>query len=159
MSIAYVCDSKEIAVWLRGTFKNGRISLKAKDGTTLKGTLTRSSLTLPGKSPLKAKTHFSSFTDNEHFIVGVGDAAGEKLVGGWILLANGRQRGAIRSAKGAILPQVPPVKPTTTSVPLPEGGTLSVGKYQKPLGWAADRRRPRRGSGVACDRSGAIARP
>src|SRR3954469_19477886 len=77
VAIAYVCDSKEIAVWLKGTFKNGRLSLKAKDGSTLKGTLTRSSLTLPGKSPLKAKTHFSSLTDNEHFIIGVGKAAGD----------------------------------------------------------------------------------
>jgi hypothetical protein len=131
VAIAYVCDSNKTAVWLRGTFKNGRVSLEAKDGSTLEGTLTRSSLTLPGESPLKAKTHLSPTTDNEHFIVGVGKAAGEQWVGGWILLANGSQRGALKSKSGPIHTPLPPVKPTTTSVSLPEGGTIPVAKYVK----------------------------
>ena len=99
---------------LRGTFKNGRVSLNAKDGTTLKGTLTRSKLTLPGKSPLKAKRHLSPFTDNEHFIVGVGEA-GRRTGRRLDLLANGRQRGAIRAKSGTIHPPIPPVRLHTTT--------------------------------------------
>ncbi len=131
VATAYVCDSKEIASWLRGTFKNGKLRLKAKDGATLEGTLKKSEFTPAGGEPLKVKTHFSPVDDKEHFFTGSGEDDSGRLVGGWITLKNGRQRGAVRTSAGEIIAVADRITARTKSITLATGAVLGIVDYLK----------------------------
>jgi serine/threonine protein kinase, bacterial len=99
-AIAYVCDGDRIEAWLRGTARNGALSLTSKKGGTLTGTAGDTRAT--GKISVRG-LRVSSFT-----IAKVGKPSGlykaaakvrnADIVGGWIVLADGSQVGVVNAA-------------------------------------------------------------
>jgi hypothetical protein len=131
VAIAYVCDGKKIAVWLKGEFRDGKLHLASKAGDTLDGTFGNAKLDLTTRKPLTVKTKFSPFDDAAHLFTGTDTIDGKLWVGGWITLLDGRQRGSLKTGGGRIFASPTKVTPATTSVAVPGSGTLGVSAYLK----------------------------
>ena len=129
-AIVYVCDSKKIAVWLKGTFVDGQLNVASKSGDTLTGTPEYATLNLLNRAPLVVKTSYSPFDDKAHFFVANSTVRGVAWAGGWITLANGRQRGNLRNDDGVVF-KAPLVTTSTKTVPVPGRGTIGVVDYEK----------------------------
>ena len=96
--LAYVCDGVEVAEWFRGSMpESGWLELISKKGWKLQASMSRSSaigsLVMENSKPMaflalpaegKAGLYRASSTKD-----------GIKYVGGWIVNANGDQRGAV----------------------------------------------------------------
>lgn len=123
--VAYVCDGRATATWLRGnaegtTFDvtSGEARLRAsfgRDGIT--GTFTSAQ---GGAYPFTARPA----ARGAGFYRATQTIAGVAYVGGWILLSDGQQRGAVKR-DGAIVPGPQPrLDPARPAVALPAAGTL-----------------------------------
>jgi hypothetical protein len=119
-----------IAVWLKGSFVGGRLDLASRRGDTLTGTLRRGTLDLTDRQPLSVRTAFSPLTDRARFFIGSARIGGTGWAGGWITLADGRQRGALRDDDGRVF-ATRRVTTTTAAVAAPGGGTVGVSEYLK----------------------------
>lgn len=131
VAIAYVCNGKNIAVWLKGEFRDGKLHLASKAGDTLDGTFGNATLDLTTRKPLTVKTKFSPPNDKAHFFIGKDTVDGKLWVGGWITLLDGRQRGSLKTGAGRVFASPTKVTPTTTSLAVPGGGTLGVNDYTR----------------------------
>jgi len=89
---AYVCDGVEIAKWFDGELDGVNLSLTAKDGSTLDGTILDG--TLEGIVTLADGTTGQFSAPAAHFPAGLWQLATETLRVGWVVLADGSQRGA-----------------------------------------------------------------
>ena len=130
VAVAYVCNGRRIAVWLKGSFVGGRLDLASRRGDTLTGTLRRGTLDLTDRQPLSVRTAFSPLTDRARFFIGSARIGGTGWAGGWITLADGRQRGALRDDDGRVF-ATRRVTTTTAAVAAPGGGTVGVSEYLK----------------------------
>jgi hypothetical protein len=93
-AIAYLCDGDKLEAWLTGTAVDGRLDLKGDDGSTLTGTADKKSasgtVTVGGKARdftievAKKPSGLYRFA---------GRVRGARIVGGWIVLKDGRQVG------------------------------------------------------------------
>jgi hypothetical protein len=99
---AYVCDSGRIAQWFEGTVSAaGRSKITSRRGYVLQVTFghgrATGSLRFPGKAG--ALHHFTAASDARPAGLRRGSTTvdGKTLVGGWIILPDGRQRGEILS--------------------------------------------------------------
>lgn len=95
-SLSYVCDSKQIATWFSGPVSGNAIDLSAANGNHLKATLAATgatgTVTLGGKDfPFTAP----SSGGNGGLFRAEQSANGTNVVGGWIVAADGQQRGAV----------------------------------------------------------------
>jgi hypothetical protein len=114
---AYVCDSKAIAEWFKGSLKAGKATLTSSDGSVLRVTV--SSGKAKGSLQL-ARAHgsvhgFSAGRDTKSsgLFRGVKTVAGKRYVGGWILLPDGRQRGEVLTGTTDVAaPSLDPSDPT-----------------------------------------------
>lgn len=99
-SLSYVCDSKQVASWFKGPVTNNAIDATAANGDRLKATLSATgatgTLTMGGKdfpfAAAKASGDAGLFRAEQA-------AGGANVVGGWIVGADGQQRGAIHRAQ------------------------------------------------------------
>lgn len=102
--LAYVCDGKSVGTWFTGgPNEDGALSLTAADGARLAGRIADGELsgtvTLPGDPaphPFKAR----SVSAPAGLYRTKGEVRGQPAVGGWIVLADGSQRGGIRTSSG-----------------------------------------------------------
>lgn len=114
---AYVCDSKKIAQWFKGSVKAGKATLTSSAGYLLRVTIAHGkasgSVRLPG---VHGAVHgFSAARDRKAagLYRGVKTVAGKRYVGGWILLPDGRQRGeVVTGASDVASPILDPTDPT-----------------------------------------------
>lgn len=117
--MAYVCDGRDTATWLRGTATDGDLALTA-DGMRLRAQRTAQGLT--GTLTLETRSH--AFTvapamSGGGFYRAAETIAGLGYVGGWILLNDGSQRGALKR-DGAIV-ATDALDPDAPTVPVPSG--------------------------------------
>jgi len=101
-SLSYVCDSKQIATWFKGAVAGNAVDLTAANGNHLKATLTATgasgTVTLAGKDfPFTAAP---ATGDSGLFRAEQTASDGGNVVGGWILTADGQQRGSINKPNG-----------------------------------------------------------
>jgi hypothetical protein len=99
--LAYVCDGQNIAEWFKGLAKvQNTLELKSKNGAVLVATLdaqsARGSLELP-----IGNFAFAAIPARDQAALYRAERNGtQKAVAGWIVLANGEQRGAVVSRAG-----------------------------------------------------------
>jgi serine/threonine-protein kinase len=107
-AIAYVCDGEEIEAWLQGTAAGGRFDLSTRDGTdSLTGTFgdgrAKGTITVGDQDftfdVAKAKKPSGLYRTTA-------TVRGARLVGGWIVLADGTQVGLATFA-GTSVPAPP----------------------------------------------------
>lgn len=95
-ALSYACDSKQVASWFKGPVTGNALDLTAANGDKLKATLSASgatgTLTMAGKEfPFTAAPSAgdAGLFRAEQSVDGV------NVVGGWIVNADGQQRGAV----------------------------------------------------------------
>lgn len=120
--MAYVCDGKSVATWFTGkAAEDGTISLTSADGSRLSGRVAgdrlTGSLVLPNGG---ATLNFSApeVDSPAGLYRSKSQLRGEAAVGGWVVLEDGRQRGAVRTTTGFISWEpdlAKPDKPVTSS--------------------------------------------
>ena len=104
--LAYLCDGKNVATWLKGqATQDGTVTLAGDDGALVNGRIDGKELTgtvtLPGETsarPLVA----SAVNRPAGLYRARGEVRGEAAVGGWVVLPDGRQTGAVRTSSGFI---------------------------------------------------------
>lgn len=114
--LAYVCDGKSLGTWFTGRPNDdGTLALTAADGARLSGRIAGGRLTgtviLPGDAaphPFAA----SPVSAPAGLYRAKGEVRGQTAVGGWIVLADGSQRGGIRTSSGFISTDTDLAKPT-----------------------------------------------
>jgi hypothetical protein len=120
---AYVCDSKTIAQWFKGSLRAGKATLTSSDGYVLRVAIgsgkATGSLRVPGQGG--AVDPFSSVRDAKPagLYRGVKTVAGKRYVGGWIILPDGRQRGEV--VTGATVVASPTLDPSNPTVDVKKG--------------------------------------
>lgn len=122
--MAYVCDGRDTATWLRGAASGDDLILTS-DGARLRAQRTDEGLT--GTLTLEQRSHpftVTPATGSAGFYRATETIAGVGYVGGWILLSNGLQRGALkRDGQIVATDALDPHHPT---VSLSGGGTLEA---------------------------------
>lgn len=125
--IAYVCDGQTISVWFRGERNENNLDLTATNGARLQASLEPETAT--GSVTLAdGQTH--SFTAT----LASGEAGlyraeetidGNNFVGGWILLSDGNQRGAVNGISDGTSNTIAAPRLTVgSSVNVPEVGNF-----------------------------------
>jgi hypothetical protein len=102
--LAYLCDGKSTGTWFSGApGEDGTLALTATDGARLTGRIAGGALsgtvTLagdPSPHPFNAK----SVSAPAGLYRARGEVRGQPAVGGWIVLADGSQRGGVRTSSG-----------------------------------------------------------
>jgi hypothetical protein len=99
--IAYVCDSRKIAQWFKGTARSGRSTLTSTGGYVLHVTIghgrATGSVRFPGSAGAVHRFAAATAEKPAGLYRGVKTVAGTRYLGGWIILPNGRQRGEVTS--------------------------------------------------------------
>jgi hypothetical protein len=132
--VAYVCDGRTTATWLRGQAIRNSISLES-DGTTLDGTFDGAGVIGTFTSAEGGVHRFkaSPAVDGAGFYRASETIAGSAYVAGWIILRNGQQRGAVKR-DGEIMPERDvTLDPTEPSIALPGGGMLTARPAERML--------------------------
>lgn len=97
--IAYVCDGQTISVWFRGEQNESTVDLTAANGSHLQASLESDAAT--GSITLtngQTHTFSASLASDEAGLYRADETlAGSDYVGGWIILNDGTQRGAINN--------------------------------------------------------------
>ncbi len=131
-ALGYVCNGENTAEWFTGTATRdsidltsaGSIGLVAERGTgdTLDGTLTAGDGTESSFSAVRVDVDGSE----GGLCRGILQVDGVTYTGGWIVLPDGRQRGAIIGDDGSKLFDVPDIDPVTMVVDVPGLGTFNA---------------------------------
>lgn len=123
--LAYACDGQQVAEWFQGPLQGTMANLTTSDGAHLQvmlaSTEAQGILTLPKSTPLTFQiglvTEPAGLYRAKQLVNGV------VYLGGWILLADGRQAGMIQTPTEQLSgPHLDPAHPTIT---LLGGGTLT----------------------------------
>jgi hypothetical protein len=124
---AYVCNSKNISQWFKGTIHGGTATLTSHGGYVLRVTTgdhrSSGSVTFPG--PAAATHHFVAARDAKPagLYRGTKTVGGKQYLGGWIILPDGRQRGEVTSDSAEV------ASPTLN----PDDPTVDIKRKKKPL--------------------------
>ncbi|MCA1650157.1 MAG: hypothetical protein LC753_07690 [Acidobacteria bacterium] len=133
--IGYVCDGDVVSVWFEGTVDGDSIRLSSGRGDLLgEGTISDDAsgeIEIQGENRAFNAPRVSG--DAGLYRAVVGDASNERIVeGGWIVLPNGSQRGAITMEGGGDVTEIltaPPIYPPVQGgVDLGRFGRVRVGK-------------------------------
>jgi hypothetical protein len=124
--IVYACDGADVAHWLVGMLPDDAVTLTGDDATVtleLHDDALTGTLTLAGGEPLvfgaaRAEGTAGLFRAEASF-------AGVEHVGGWIVLNDGRQRGAV-AIDGTVVAN-PTLDPVSGSATI-DAGTLDAGR-------------------------------
>lgn len=130
--MGYVCDGATTAEWFTGAAARdsidltsaGSIGLVAERGTgdTLDGTVT----TADGTESSFSAARVDSDGSEGGLCRGTLQVDGVTYTGGWIVLPDGRQRGAVIGDDGSKLFDVPDIDPETMVVEVPGLGTFNA---------------------------------
>lgn len=104
--MAYVCDGKAVGAWFSGVAEpDGAVDLTSRDGARLRGRIAGDELTgtvalSPGGPvhPFEAP----AITAPAGLYRARGEVGGQPALGGWVVLADGRQKGGVRTSTGFI---------------------------------------------------------
>jgi hypothetical protein len=121
---AYLADGKQIAVLALGSLEGGRLSLRAKDGTTVTGTANGS---VSGSVLLEDEQYrFSGerTSGEAGWYRARKQVGGKPVAAGYILLADGSQRGAVR--RGDEVLAVPKFDPQSPTIEVAGVGSLTL---------------------------------
>jgi hypothetical protein len=123
VAVAYVCDGKR-EIWLQGTADAGKLALSGARGATLVGTFGG------GKATGRVTSGSAHYTFTAPAVAkpsGLYRAAAQvrnaKVVGGWIVLADGSQVGVLD--RDGVASDAPPIDPATGAVTV-DGTTLTA---------------------------------
>jgi hypothetical protein len=93
-AIAYLCDGSRLESWFLGIAKAGRLDLNGADGARLAGTFgngrAAGTVTVKGK---RLDFHLTALRKPSGLYRASATVRGAKVVGGWIVLPDGRQVG------------------------------------------------------------------
>jgi hypothetical protein len=125
--MAYVCNGRDMATWLRGSASEGAIDLTSGEarlqasygGAGVTGTFTSAQ---GGAHTFRARPA----ARGSGFYRAVQTVAGLGYVGGWIVIGDGQQRGAVKADGVLVEGTLAPLDPKTPTVALPGGGTLTA---------------------------------
>jgi hypothetical protein len=122
-AIAYLCDGNVTEAWLQGTATDGKLNLTGPNGT-LKGTFTNGRATGDVKAGKKS-WHFTAgvVKPPSGLYRSAANVRNAKVVGGWIVLADGKQVG-IASVDGK--PESAQPLNTTSLTSTVDGTTLTA---------------------------------
>ena len=127
--LAYLCDSKKIAEWFHGTTSGAGFSLTSSGGSRLAVTVTQGraagSFTSPGSYGASHAFAAAAAKRPAGLYRGEKTKDGKHYLGGWIVLPDGRQRGAVKS--GSTILASPTLTPTKTSVDVAAAGAITIG--------------------------------
>ncbi len=104
IAIAYICDGTKVEAWLKGTAKNGTLSLTGKNGSKIVGTFDRDSA--EGRVTVIGKTHdfkLGTVKKPSGLYRTSAKVRNAQVKGSWIVLPDGRQVGVI-TAGGKVGP-------------------------------------------------------
>ena len=109
---AYFCDGRSVESWFRGTVTGSNISLKSKDGATLRASLDGDHL----KGSLQLKNERVKFEINQaKKPAGLYRARGSKTTIGWIVLEDGSEVGVQTTGQDSTpAPELDPENPQVT---------------------------------------------
>lgn len=96
--LAYLCDGEKIAEWFRGRAEGGRVSLTSTGGAsrleaTFNGGVWDGAVTLPGDRRWSFRAEGAASPAGLYRSDDV--LNGARYLGGWVVLGNGDQRGAV----------------------------------------------------------------
>ena len=125
--MAYVCNGRDMATWLRGSSGDGAVELSsgeahlraAYDGSGFSGTFTSAH---GGSHAFRARPA----AQGAGFFRAAQTVAGLAYVGGWVVLGDGQQRGAVKAGGLLIEGARVPLDPGRPVVALPGGGALTA---------------------------------
>lgn len=132
--LAYVCNGRDVATWLRGSARGDALDLNsgearlqaAYDGTGFTGTFTSAH---GGSHPFRARPA----AQGAGFYRAAQTVAGLSYVGGWIVLGDGQQRGAVKAGGVLVGGTLAPLDPERPTVELPGGGALTAQSVEEIL--------------------------
>jgi hypothetical protein len=124
--LAYVCDSKRIGEWFRGSTAAGRFRLASSGGVRLDvtATKTRASGTVTLADGSRHAFSAPAAKKPAGLYRGEKTVKGKRYLGGWIILPDGRQRGQVRS--GSTILASPMLSPTKLMVDVSGAGMITV---------------------------------
>lgn len=131
--MAYVCNGRDVATWLRGAAHGDVVDLASGDAR-LRAVFDERGVTGSFTSAQGGAHAFRA----QPAALGAGfyratqTVAGLGYVGGWILLGDGQQRGAVK-ADGVIIDDAEPLDPAQPMVAVPGGGTLTAQPVEEVL--------------------------
>lgn len=115
-AVAYVCDGKKAEAWLQGTAAGGVLTMAGAHGATLTGTYANGRAT--GKVGATGKTwtfDLPAVKPPSGLYRASATVRGAKVVGGWIVLPDGRQVGLLDVGEAQqVPPTLDPNSPTVT---------------------------------------------
>jgi serine/threonine-protein kinase len=104
IAVAYLCDGKRVEAWLQGTAAEGKLNLSGPKGATLSGTFGNGKAAGTATAGGKSWTFTApAVTKPSGLYRAVADVRNAKVVGGWIVLPDGRQVGVV-TTDGAAAP-------------------------------------------------------
>jgi hypothetical protein len=114
-AVAYVCDGKTAEAWLQGTVTDGTITMTGARNASLTGTIAagvaRGTVSAVGKQwPFTAKI----VAPPSGLYRAAAEVRGAQVVGGWIVLENGKQVGMVNY--GDHEDTAPPLTGTTATI-------------------------------------------
>jgi hypothetical protein len=135
--MAYVCNGRDLAMWLRGDARDRVVELTSSEGH-LRAVLDKRGVTGTFTSAQGGVHAFRAqpAAGSSGFYRAAQTVAGLGYVGGWILLSDGQQRGAVKADGVVIEGAVEPLDPARPVVSVPGGGTLTAQPVEEVL--AAD---------------------
>ena len=96
-AVAYVCDGRQIEAWLQGTASTGTLALTGPDGASLTGTYGNGVAAGDVAAGGKAWTFTAPVAVAPAGLYRAASVvAGAQVVGGWIVLPDGRQVGVLK---------------------------------------------------------------
>ena len=128
---AYVCDSRKVAEWFKGTARPGESTLTSSGGYVLRITIAdgraTGSLRFPDTAGVVHRFAAARDAKPAGLYRGVKTIAGRSYIGGWIILPDGRQRGEVVSNLADIAsPTLNPDNPTVSVNQLAKKGPVVV---------------------------------
>lgn len=123
--MAYVCNGRNVATWLRGSASEDGIDLTAGEAR-LRATYERGGITGTFTSAQGGSHAFRArpAAQGAGFYRAAQTVAGLGYVGGWIVLSDGQQRGAVKADGVVVEEALAPLDMAHPVVALPGGGTL-----------------------------------
>jgi serine/threonine-protein kinase len=123
-AIAYLCDGKKIEAWLQGTAAGGQLTMTGKNGASLTGTYTTTGATGQVNAAGKTWTFKAPPVSKPSGLYrATAVIRNAKIVGGWIILADGTQVGIVTSNG---VPTTAPMLDTTTLTATVDGSTVTA---------------------------------
>lgn len=129
---AYVCDSRKLAQWFKGTAPARKSTLTSSGGYVLRIAIghgrATGSLRFPGTAGVVHRFAAARDAKPAGLYRGVKTVAGRRYLGGWIILPDGRQRGEVVSGLADVAsPTLNPDNPTVTvDKPAKKGGVVFI---------------------------------